>query len=124
MPEEHTIGSTPDISTYAMFDWYQIVEYLTPVNKYPEQKQTLGRWIGISENCIDEMASVIVTEKGLVIIRKSIWGLSDDDLSNWVKITVIALMYEHINSKINTSIESVLPLPPKKRTYSILRMMN
>jgi hypothetical protein len=68
-PEEHTIGSTPDISMYAMFDWYQIIEYLTAVNEYPEQKQTLGWWIGVSQNCIDEMASMILTAKGQVIIR-------------------------------------------------------
>jgi hypothetical protein len=98
-PEEHTFGSTPDVSMYAMFDLYQIVEYLAPVNEYPEQKQTFGWWIGVSENCIDEMASVILTKNGQVIIRKSIWGLSDDDLLNPVKKAAIAVMDELINSK-------------------------
>jgi hypothetical protein len=86
---------------------------LTPVNEYPEHKRTLGRWIGVSDNCINEMASVILTEKGQVILWKSIWGLSDDDLLNPVKKAAIAVMDERINSKINTSIDSVLPLPPK-----------
>jgi hypothetical protein len=45
-----------------------------------------------------------------VIIWKSIWGLSDDDLLNPVKKAAIAVMDERINSKINTSIESVLLL--------------
>jgi hypothetical protein len=98
---------------YAMFDWYQIVEYLTTVNEYPKQKRTLGRWIGVSENCINEMAPVILTEKGQMIIWKSIWGLSNDDLLNPVKKAAIAVMDERINSKTNTSIDSVLPLPPK-----------
>jgi hypothetical protein len=48
-----------------------------------------------------------------VIIRKSIWGLSDDDLLTPVKKAAIAVMDERISSKINTSIESVLLLPPK-----------
>jgi hypothetical protein len=56
----------------------------------------------VSENCIDEMASVILTGKGQVIIRKSIWGLSANDLID-----------ECINSKINTSIASVISMPPK-----------
>jgi hypothetical protein len=98
-PEEHTIGSTPDISMYAMFDWYQIVEYLTPINEYPVQKCELGRWIGVSENCIDEMASVILTGKGQVIIRKSIWGLYANDLMNPTKIADIAGLDERINLK-------------------------
>jgi hypothetical protein len=86
-----------------MFDWYQIVEYLTPVNEYPKPKQTLGRQIGVSENCIDERASAILTTKGHVIIRKSKWGLSEDDLSNPVKKAAIAMMDECLNLRINTS---------------------
>jgi hypothetical protein len=67
----------------------------------------------VSENCIDEMAYVILTGKGQVIIRKSIWVLSADDLMNPTKITEMAGLDEHINSKINTPIKSVFPLPAK-----------
>jgi hypothetical protein len=38
-------------------------------------------WIGVSENFIIELASVILTGKGQAIIRKSIWGLSADDIA-------------------------------------------
>jgi hypothetical protein len=58
------MGSTPDIS------------------QFPHERKLIGRWIGVSENCVDEMAYVILTDKGKVFIRKSVWGLSDDDLSN------------------------------------------
>jgi hypothetical protein len=96
-----------------MFDWYKIVEYLTPVSEYPIQKRELGQWIGVSENCINEMASAILTGKGQIIIRTSIWGLSADDLMNPTKIAEIAGLDKCINSKINTPIESVFTLPPK-----------
>jgi hypothetical protein len=76
------MGSTPDISPYAMFDWYQVVYYWTTVEQFPHERKLIGRWIGVSENCVDEMVYVILTHKGKVVICKSVWVLSDDDLSN------------------------------------------
>jgi hypothetical protein len=55
-PEEHAMGSTPDISTYAMFDWYQIIYYSTSVEQFPQDRKLIGAWIGVSENCEDGMA--------------------------------------------------------------------
>jgi hypothetical protein len=52
-PEEHAMGSTPDILSYAMFDWYQVVFYWTPVKQLPHERKLIGRWIGVSENCVD-----------------------------------------------------------------------
>jgi hypothetical protein len=34
-PTEYVEGTTPDISSYAMFDWYQPVYYYNPVIGYP-----------------------------------------------------------------------------------------
>jgi transposase len=51
VPEEHVTGSTPDISSYVMFDWYQLVYYWTPTAEFPFEKKLIGRWIGIAENC-------------------------------------------------------------------------
>jgi hypothetical protein len=65
-----------------MFDWYQAVYYWTPVEQFPHERKLVGRRVGDSENGIDEMAYVILMRKGKVVIRKSVWGLSDDDLSN------------------------------------------
>jgi hypothetical protein len=76
------LDSTPNISPYAMFDWYQAVYYWTPVEQFPHERQLIGRCINVSGNCIDEIEYVILTHKCKVFIHKSIWGLSDDDLSN------------------------------------------
>jgi hypothetical protein len=56
------------------------------------------------ENCIDELASLILTGKGHIIIRKSIWGLSANDLINPTKIAEIAGLDKRIISKIDTPI--------------------
>jgi Reverse transcriptase (RNA-dependent DNA polymerase) len=80
-PTEYVEGSTPDISAYAMFDWYQPVFYLTPVIDYPHERKCIGRWLGVAEECTDEMAFTILAGKGKVIVRKSVWAISDDEMA-------------------------------------------
>jgi hypothetical protein len=36
-PTEYVEGSTPDISSYALFDWYQPLYYMTPTTGYPHE---------------------------------------------------------------------------------------
>jgi hypothetical protein len=73
-PEVYVTRSTPDISPYAMFDWYQPVYYLTPTISFPYEKKILGRWLGVAKNCTDEMAYTVLWMNGVVMIRKSIWA--------------------------------------------------
>jgi hypothetical protein len=47
---EYVEGSTPDISSYAMFDWYQPVYYYNPVIGYPHEKKVIGRLLGVAED--------------------------------------------------------------------------
>lgn len=80
-PQEMVAGSTPDISAYCMFDWYQPVYYHTPTEQFPEQKVELGRWIGIAEDvCTDFLASYVLTKNGDTVIRKSVWAVDPDEL--------------------------------------------
>ena len=79
-PEEFVTGSTPDISPYVMFDWYQPVYYLSPAKGFPGETKQVGRWLGVAENCTDEMAFLILGAKGLVVIRKSVWSMTADEL--------------------------------------------
>jgi hypothetical protein len=79
-PEEIMTGSTPDISSMIMFDWYQPVYYWTPTVEFPNERKLIGRWLGIAESCVDEMAYYVLTHKGNVVTRKSVWGLTADEL--------------------------------------------
>ena len=73
-PFESVEGSTPDISAYCLFDWYEPVYYHTPTKGFPYQKLTLGRWIGVADDvCTDILASYILTGTGEILIRKSVW---------------------------------------------------
>ena len=67
---EQVLGFTPDISSYAHFDWYQHVYYWDLTN---------GFWLGVAEVAMDVMAYFVLAASGKVLIRKSVWGLSKDD---------------------------------------------
>jgi hypothetical protein len=74
--EEYVTGSTPDISPNAMFDWYLPVYYLTPTMSFSQEKKILGWWLGVAENCTDEMAYTVLGMKGVVMVCKIIWALT------------------------------------------------
>jgi hypothetical protein len=43
VPDEDVLGSTPDISQYALFDWYERVLYCwDPVGSFPHEQKLLG----------------------------------------------------------------------------------
>jgi hypothetical protein len=106
---------TLSISLYALFDWYQVVYYLTPTVEYPFEKKLLGRWIGVSEACIDEMAFVVLLSTNCKpIIRKTVWGLgtSDDSLLNpTIKSQIVVMDYAIRKIADSSSVELLLPLP-------------
>jgi hypothetical protein len=81
-PTEFVEGSTPDILTYVMFNWYQPVFYYTPTVDHPHHKKSIGRWIGVAEDCTDEMSYLILAKSGRIVVRKSVWSLTKDDNSN------------------------------------------
>ena len=80
-PHENVLGTTPDISIYLLFDWYQVVWYHEPVAQFPFSKKVLGRWLGLAtEEYHDVGTFYVLTEKGTYVARKSVWGLSEEDI--------------------------------------------
>jgi hypothetical protein len=73
-------GSTLEISALILLDWYHLVYYLTPNTSFPTDKKFIGRFLGIAETCVDEVAFFILTENGDVIICKNVWATPDDEL--------------------------------------------
>jgi hypothetical protein len=80
-PTEYVEGSTPNISAYALFYWYQPVFCLTPVIDYPHERKCIDRWLGVAEECTDEMAFTMIAGKAKVVVRKSLWAISDDKMA-------------------------------------------
>jgi hypothetical protein len=65
-----------------MFDWYQPLVYYTPTVDHPHDKNSIGRWIGVAEDCTDELSYLILAKSGRIVVRKSVWSLTKDDNSN------------------------------------------
>ena len=108
-PEEFVTGSTPDISALAMFDWYQPVYYWTPTVDFPNERKLLGRWLGIAESCTDDMAFTILTKSGTVITRKSIWGLTGEELRDPTVLKRLKELDDSIQHRIGDDTINVSP---------------
>ena len=120
-PHEHVTGSTPDISAYAMFDWYEPVWYHDPHKQFPFEKKLLGRWIGVAEVTLDLMAYYILTQSGTVVIRKSVWAVSADESNTDAYKADLASLTVAIRDKIGDSLSDLemdpalmadFPVPP------------
>ena len=80
-PTEYVTGSTPDITVYCLFQWYDYVYYHSPDASFPYQKREMGRLLGVADNCTDELAFVILPLSGNLLIRKSVWGIPPETLT-------------------------------------------
>ena len=77
-PHERVLGSTPNITPYIMFDWYDFVRFHQPVAGYPHQKWEIGRIIGVADNCTDELSYMVLPKSGRPMVRKSVWAIPPD----------------------------------------------
>ena len=60
-PIEVATGNTPDISNLLQFHWYQKVYYLDPRSKYPNPREKLGHYVGVTENVGDTLIYKVLT---------------------------------------------------------------
>jgi Reverse transcriptase (RNA-dependent DNA polymerase) len=97
-------GSTPDISSHALFDFYEPVRYLQPEAVFPFEKKKIGYVLSAFEPCLDELAFYVLTETGRVVIRKSLWALSPDDLANPQVQADLAELDKKVKSKIGDNV--------------------
>jgi hypothetical protein len=77
---EATFGSTPDISQFAQFDWYEPVTYLERNSSFPKPRIKYGRWLGVYEDATSLMSFLVLTDTGIVIVRKDVWAISRENM--------------------------------------------
>ena len=77
-PMERMTGSTPNITPYLLFDWYEDVYYHMPIADFPHEKRVLGKLIGVADNCTDELAFVVISATGIPMTRKSVWSIKPE----------------------------------------------
>jgi hypothetical protein len=90
IPTEATLGSTPDISSYAQFDWYEPVYFYERQAIFPTERKCIGRWLGVAENYTDILAFHILKANGEVIVRMDVWGIPANDMaSDSIKMSLL-----------------------------------
>ena len=103
-PTERVLGTTPDVSLYIMFDWYQVVWYHEPTNEFPNQKRVLGRWLGVAHDYHEEGVFWILTEKGTYVARKSVWSPSEEEKNSSIHRGLVDKLDESIARKLGDSL--------------------
>ncbi len=80
-PHTATFGTQADISNLCHFGWYEWVYYKDKLDKFPFQKECLGRCLGPAKNEGNVKANRILTQKSTVIPWLSICWLTLDKYS-------------------------------------------
>jgi hypothetical protein len=79
-PYEFLTGNTPDISEYLEFEWYQPIWIYNPAT-FPEQKRTIGRWIGVAHRVGQAMCYWVLPSSGIPIARTTIQAIATEELA-------------------------------------------
>ena len=82
VPETIISGQTSDISPIADLEWYEWIKWKDGQASYPEDKLSLGRYLGPSLDVGPAMAIKVLKENGEVIRLSSYRGLTPDELDN------------------------------------------
>ena len=72
-------GTTPDISEYEEFQFYDYCWYWDTPQSYPHEKKCLGRWLGVAHRVGQSMVYFIMNGNGKVICRSTVSQLEPSD---------------------------------------------
>ena len=85
-PLEIRDGETPDISAYLLFSFWEKVYYMDPdsvTGKFPNNKEKIGRWLGVTQNHGDTFCFYILTEETeQIIVRGTIRSAEHTERKN------------------------------------------
>ena len=76
---EIVYGTTPDISEYVEFQFYDYCWYWDTPQSYPHVKKQMGRWLGVSHRVGQAMVFWVMNKNGKVVSRSTVVPLDQDD---------------------------------------------
>lgn len=106
-PHEIVHGDTPDISDLISFDWYEDVFYHvgpTEHDAFPQEREALGKWIGVARTVGQRLTFYVLTEKGSVIARSTVRHLTEVERTDPKVKQRIADLQAAIEAKIGDSL--------------------
>ena len=71
-PYEKRHGTTPDISAYILFHFWEKIYYHSPDNSFPESKELPGYFLGVANNVGDAFTFIILSQDGSRLFRSVI----------------------------------------------------
>ena len=97
---EILFGSTPDISEYVEFEFYDYCWYWDSPQSYPDEKKSLGRWLGVAHRVGQAMVFYIMNRTGKVIAKSTVTSLEPSDYD----VTEIKKRISDLDSTIHSAI--------------------
>ena len=83
VPETIMSGETADISRICQFGWFDWVMYHDPA-KFPEDKATLGRYLGPAIDVGSMLTAKILLPKGQYVFRSTLKHLNNNEQNSEV----------------------------------------
>ena len=80
-------GTTPDISPYLIFQFYQKVFFLDNDETFPSSKERAGYWLGVCENVGDLLTFWILTDDTEVVLARSVVRPADNKTTMNKRVT-------------------------------------
>ena len=77
VPQTHMTRETVDLSEFSEFTWYEWVMFRDNEVPYPNEKLTLGRYLGPSTDIGPAMTAKILKENGRIVSRTTVHHLTD-----------------------------------------------
>ena len=82
VPETIMTGNTADISHITEFAWFDLVIFQDKVPGYPNNKMTLGCYLGSATDTGSALTSKILKANGQFVCRMTVRHLDDDELQS------------------------------------------
>ena len=76
-------GTTPDISAYVLFHFWEKIYYHAPDNSFPDSKELAGYFLGVANNVGDALTFIILSEDGQRLHRSGIRSALGKPLSGF-----------------------------------------
>ena len=104
-PENIMTGQTADISHICEFGWYDWVMFRDNVQTYPDDKLTLGRYLGPATDVGSALTAKILRANGNFACRSTFRHLTDDELR--------CELHTRLRSDFDASITDILGRPAR-----------
>ena len=82
VPQTHMTRETADFLEFAEFEWYEWVMFREKKVPYPNEKLTLGRYLGQSTNIGPTMTAKILKKNGWIVSRTTVHHITDELLNS------------------------------------------